>query len=114
MRKIRLDRKKLDYVMLMRDVPSYRELARRAAVHPNTLNNLVNHERYSMNLLAKVAEVLRVNPLDLLKTEGFPEPILVADREWDRLFADPRTDTVLVELVAEAEATPEDELVEGW
>ena len=114
MGKIRLDRKKLDYVMLMRDVPSYRELAKRVDVHHNTLNNMVNHDRYSMDLLERVADALGVNPLDLLTTEGFPEPVLVADREWDRLFADPRSNAVLSRLADEALNTPEEDLVEGW
>lgn len=114
MGKILLDRKKLDYVMLMRDVPSYRDLARRIEVHYNTLNNMVNRDQYSMDLLERVASELNVNPLDLLTTEGYPDPVLVADKEWDRLFADPRSDVVLSKLADQARNTPESELVEGW
>ena len=39
---------------------------------------------------------------------------LIADQRWEELFADPRSDAFLSELVAEALATPESELKEGW
>jgi transcriptional regulator with XRE-family HTH domain len=114
MGKIRIDRKKLDYMMLMRDVPTYRELAKRVGVHHNTVNNMVNRGEYSTGLLEKVADVLGVNPLDLISTEGYPDPILVADRYWDQLLADPRSPGALHQLADEARTTPEEELAEGW
>ncbi len=39
---------------------------------------------------------------------------LLADQRWDELFADPRSDVLLAELVAGALATPESDLKEGW
>lgn len=114
MGKIRIDRKKLDYVMLMRDVSTYRELAKRAGVHYNTVNNMINRDTYSTELLEKVADVLDVNPLDLLRTEGFPDPVLVIDQRWDQLLADPRSERALAALAEEARNTPEEELVESW
>lgn len=114
MGKIRVNRKKLDYVMLMREVPSYRELAKRVGVHYNTISNMVNRDEYSIGLLEKVSGVLHVNPLDLLDTEGFPEPVLVADQRWDQLFDDPRSEKALAQMADEAREVPEKELDEGW
>jgi hypothetical protein len=39
---------------------------------------------------------------------------LIANQRWEELFADPRSAVLLSELVAEALATPESELEEGW
>jgi hypothetical protein len=39
---------------------------------------------------------------------------LIADQRWEELFADPRSDVLLSDLVAVALATPESELEEGW
>jgi hypothetical protein len=39
---------------------------------------------------------------------------LLADQRWEELFADPRSNALLSDLVASALATPESELKEGW
>ncbi len=39
---------------------------------------------------------------------------IAAERRWDELFADPRSEEILAELAAEARNTPESELGEGW
>ena len=92
---------------------SLREVNDAAGFGPNYIYRLGDSEGILLTTVNRIANALGCNPLDLLDvTEEAKET--EEDQRWHELFADPRSDTVLEKMAAEALATPEEELVEGW
>ena len=57
---------------------SVAEVSRRMNVTRMTVYNLLKGDNTSLDVLSAFAAALNVNPLDILKTEGFPDPFVEA------------------------------------
>jgi len=57
---------------------SVTEVSRRMNVTRMTVYNLLKGHNTSLDVLSAFAAALNVNPLDILKTEGFPDPLVEA------------------------------------
>jgi len=57
---------------------SVTEVSRRMGVTRMTVYNLLKGDNTSLDVLSAFAAALSVNPLDVLKTEGFPDPLVDA------------------------------------
>ena len=57
---------------------SVAEVSRRMGVTRMTVYNLLKGDNTTLDVLSSFAAALGVNPLDILKTEGFPDPLLEA------------------------------------
>lgn len=78
MGKIRLDERRVKVLMAMKGIDSLPELAEMAKMHYNSVYKMVNTGRFSIDSLEALADVLQCNPIDLITTEGFPDPKSVA------------------------------------
>ena len=78
MQKVSIDGSKAREIM-DRDKLSVVEVARRMDVSRMTVYNLLEGNNTSLELLTTFCVALNnTNPLDILKTEGFPDPLLEA------------------------------------
>ena len=78
MQKVSIDGSKAREIM-DRDKLSVVEVARRMDVSRVTVYNLLEGNNTSLELLTTFCVALNnTNPLDILKTEGFPDPLLEA------------------------------------
>ena len=55
---------------------SVAEIARQMGVTRMTVYNLLKGDNTTLDVLSSFAAALNTNPLDILKTEGFPDPLL--------------------------------------
>ena len=78
MGKFRLDERRVKVLMAMKGIDSLPELAEKAGMHYNSVYKMVNTGRFSIDSIEAVANVLECNPIDLITTEGFPDPKSVA------------------------------------
>jgi DNA-binding Xre family transcriptional regulator len=74
MGKIRLDERKVKVLMAMNAIDTLPALAEKAGMHYNSIHKMVKSGRFSIESLEALANVLGCNPIDLVTTEGFPDP----------------------------------------
>jgi DNA-binding Xre family transcriptional regulator len=74
MGKLRLDGRRLKVLMAMNGIDTLPQLAERANMHYNSVYKMVNTGRFSIDSIETLAKVLGCNPIDLVTTEGFPDP----------------------------------------
>jgi hypothetical protein len=74
MGKIRLDERKVKVLMAMNGIDTLPELAEKAGMHYNSVYKMVNTGRFSIDSIESLANVLGCNPIDLVTTEGYPDP----------------------------------------
>lgn len=74
MGKLRLDERKVKVLMAMNGIDSLPELAEAAGMHYNSVYKMVNTGRFSIDSLESLSNVLHCNPIDLITTEGYPDP----------------------------------------
>lgn len=79
MPEIKIDSRKVKQLMAERKIDSIRALAEAANLHPNTVYNVMDSEKFDSKTLARLAAALRCQPQDLLTWSGFaPEPFSLA------------------------------------
>jgi Cro/C1-type HTH DNA-binding domain len=78
MGKIRLDERKVKVLMAMNGIDTLPALAEKAGMHYNSVYKMVNTGRFSIDSIESLANVLGCNPIDLMTTEGYPDPKLAA------------------------------------
>lgn len=78
MGKIRLDERRVKVLMAMNGIDSLPELAEKLNMHYNSVYKMVNTGRFSIDSIEALADVLKCNPIDLITTEGYPDPKSVA------------------------------------
>lgn len=70
----RISKKKLKMWMAIRGFEKVEDLASKAEISPVTIYSNWDTNRFQGQTLDKLASALEVNPIDLLDTEGFPDP----------------------------------------
>lgn len=80
-RDVRLDNKRLDVVMAAAGIKTDRALGELSGVDERTIRNVRRHGKCSFDVWNKLAAALGCNPIDLLVTEGYPDP------KWAALVA---------------------------
>lgn len=76
-RDIRVDRKRIDALMELRNVDAH-ELAKRMEMHYNGVQKIRKEESTSLSGLKKLCDALECHPFDILVAEGYPKPFSVA------------------------------------
>lgn len=76
-RDIRIDKRRLEAVMALREV-SNEELAKRMGKHYNSVLRLKAEQSTTLQNLTLLCDALECHPFDLLVAEGFPQPFLAA------------------------------------
>lgn len=74
----KIDKQKVRLWMLNRRIDTYKELAQKANITEATLHSVLDSNRFTGKTLDAVAQALEVNPMDLLYTEGYPNPLVAA------------------------------------
>jgi DNA-binding Xre family transcriptional regulator len=74
MGKLRLDGRRLKVLMAMNGIDTLPQLAEQANMHYNSVYKMVNTGRFSIDSIESLANVLGCNPIDLVTTEGYPDP----------------------------------------
>ena len=72
--KLRIDGERVHVLMRERGIGTLQELAGISGVHANTLTPVLRGGGWSAKTAEKLAEALGCNPIDLLVSEGYPEP----------------------------------------
>lgn len=75
---MRVDEKKLRMWMALRGIGTVVSLAERSGVHYTTISSMLKGSGFRSETLDALARALDVNPLDLLDTEDYPAPHMVA------------------------------------
>ena len=78
---LKVSSQRLDIAMAVAGIKTDEDLAKRAGIDKRTLWNARKLGVVSFGVLARVAAVLKCNPIDLLETPGFPDP------KWEALAA---------------------------
>jgi len=76
-REIRVDRKRIDILMELREIDIH-QLAERMGMHYNGVQKIRKEESTSLAGLEKLCNALDCHPFDLLVAEGYPKPFSVA------------------------------------
>lgn len=74
---IRVDRNMLNVIMHDRGITNV-ELARRMDVHPNAIVRIKREQSTSLSGLKDLCKALECHPFDIMKVEGFPDPLMDA------------------------------------
>lgn len=74
---IRIDRRRLEAVMALRDVDND-TLAKRMGKHYNSVLRLKTEQSTTLQNLELLCDALNCHPFDLIVAEGYPEPFLAA------------------------------------
>ena len=74
----RISKKKIRMWMAIRGFEKVEDLASKAEISPNTIYTSWDTNKFQGQTLDKMASTLNVNPIDLLDTEGYPDPHLGA------------------------------------
>ena len=75
-RNIRVDRKRVDALMELRNIDAHR-LAELMDMHYNGVQKIRKEESTSMAGLMKLCDALDCHPFDVLVAEGYPQPFSV-------------------------------------
>ena len=78
MGQLRLDGRRVKVLMVMNDIDSLTALAEKAKMHYNSVYKMLNTGRFSIDSIEALANVLNCNPIDLMSTQGYPDPKLEA------------------------------------
>lgn len=78
MKGMRIDEERVRALMKENGLHSYQDLAAASGVHANTLTVVLRGGGWSAKTAERLAKALNCNPIDLIVTEGFPEPFLAA------------------------------------
>lgn len=80
-RDIFVDATRLDIAMAIAGLRTDEKLAEKSGVDDRTLRNIRKLGKCSFDTLNKIASAIGCNPIDLLRTTGYPDP------KWDALAA---------------------------
>jgi transcriptional regulator with XRE-family HTH domain len=72
--KLRIDGERVHALMREKGIRSVQELAAMSGVHANTLTPVLRGGGWSARTAERLAAALGCNPIDLLVSEGYPEP----------------------------------------
>lgn len=75
---LKIDEQRVRVWMATRNVRTIEELAQRAGVSSFTIRRLFAGEEFRSSTLSRLANVLEVNPLDLIYVSACPDPHVVA------------------------------------
>ncbi len=74
---LRLDERRVKVLMAMNGIDSIPALAEMADMHYNSLYKMISTGRFSIDSIEAISNILQCNPIDLLVTDGYPDPKLV-------------------------------------
>lgn len=69
-----ISKKRLELLMERAGIETYQELAAAADVHPNSLTRIIGKGGWKSETVEKLAKALSCNPIDMMETDGFPDP----------------------------------------
>lgn len=75
--RLRIDGKRLDVILLKRDM-SLKQVAERMDMHYNSVLRMKTEGTTNLGTLERLCAVLECHPFDLLVAEGYPQPFYPA------------------------------------
>lgn len=77
-RQVRIDKHKVKVLMALRNIDTQRELVKRSGLHESTVIKVLNGEGFKSETLERLAGALECSPMDLLRVDGYPSPLMDA------------------------------------